>query len=98
MNLTWDFYSSRKRITLENFLKDVTSLSKALEKFNEYEIIPPDDLDEFFKKNEKVKEVKPVATVTSPIKKPSPKKKPVSTKKKTDKNPYFRKVLKKEEK
>ena len=98
MSLKWAFYSSRKRITLENFLKDVTSHSNALEKFNEYGIIPPDDLNEFFSRDEKVKEVKPAAMAASPVKKPSPKKKPALPKKKTEKNPYFRKVLKKEEK
>ena len=98
MNLTWDFYSKRKRITLEAFLEGVSLHSKALDKFDDHGIIPPTDLSEFFDDRKKVEKVKTSTATTTPDKKPVLKKKPAQPKKKAAKNPYFRKVLKKEEK
>jgi hypothetical protein len=38
---TWDFVVRRRKLTLENYLKGVTSLDAALEKFQNDKILPP---------------------------------------------------------
>jgi hypothetical protein len=41
--INWEFYSSRKGITLSKFLRNVTSLEGALELFDVIKIQPPPD-------------------------------------------------------
>lgn len=46
--ITWDFYSKRRKTTLEKFLKGVSSYQQALVTFKEKQIDPPSNLKEFF--------------------------------------------------
>ena len=46
--ITWEFYSKRRKISLESFLKDTGSYESALEYFKTREISPPADLKSFY--------------------------------------------------
>jgi hypothetical protein len=41
--MNWDFYSKRRRISLQTFLFDVSTLEEAKSKFNKFGITPPND-------------------------------------------------------
>ena len=46
--ITWEFYSKRKKLSLENFLKEVDTHEEAVRHFRKREITPPSNLKEFY--------------------------------------------------
>ena len=49
--ITWDFYSKRRKVTLEFFLREVRDYQEALNLFKDKKILPPENLKSFFEKD-----------------------------------------------
>lgn len=60
----WDFIAARRKLSLEGFLKGVSTIEDALEKFSGMDIIPPERsiLDRFFNGSETPQVTQPEVT------------------------------------
>ena len=106
MKRSWEFYSKRKRLTLEDFLLGVTSLESALAKFDLCQVMPPEDLHAFYEEKAKVLLPPPEPSIENEVsKKKTTRRRRTSTQnkstpkkstKKEDTKEYFRKVIKKD--
>lgn len=47
--ITWEFYSKRRKATLESFLREIKTYEDAVKFFKEREISPPQELKDFYK-------------------------------------------------